>query len=103
MKLIELNPEWVGNGGESVTDANGNPVPRREGVAVDFDCPCGCDQRLCVVFANPLDGGPSVHPGPPRWTRTGETFEDLDLKPSILRIGGCGWHGYINNGEIQTI
>lgn len=102
MRLIELDPAWVGHGGEGVTDANGNPIPRREGVGVAFDCPCGCGSPLFVPFANPLDGGP---PYDKRclWNRTGETFETLTLAPSILRSkekGGCGWHGFVRNGEI---
>jgi len=33
------------------------------------------------------------------------TFETLTLTPSILRTpekGGCGWHGFVTNGEIIT-
>lgn len=37
MKLIELNPRWVGAGGEGVSDRHGDPVPWREGVGVSFD------------------------------------------------------------------
>jgi hypothetical protein len=37
------------------------------------------------------------------WTRTGEDFETLTLTPSIHSDpakGGCGWHGFITNGEV---
>ena len=30
---------------------------------------------------------------------------DTSLTPSILRVpdkGGCGWHGFITNGEVRT-
>jgi hypothetical protein len=104
MKLIELNPQWLGNGGEGVTEtATGKAVPRREGVGVDLDCPCGCDRRLYVPFKNPLDGGPSIHHSSTGgWLRTGEDFETLTLTPSIQRAdpNGCRWHGFITNGEI---
>jgi len=100
MRLIDLNPCWVGHGGEGVTDtATGAAIPRREQVAIDFDCPCGCGSRCCIEFANPLDGGPPTRTDDHTWTRTGDTFETLTLTPSIQRVGGCGWHGHITNGE----
>ncbi|MGE0362783.1 MAG: DUF6527 family protein [Vicinamibacterales bacterium] len=86
------------------------PAPRREGVGVIFRCPCGngADEHECYVpFRNPLDGGPPADPGgwngSGGWQRTGDTFETLTLTPSILRNrshGGCGWHGFITNGEV---
>lgn len=73
-----------------------------------FTCPCGaCDEfHDCYIpFTNPLDGG-LPYDGHPTWQRTGDTFETLTLTPSILRNptkGGCGWHGYITNGEVLTV
>jgi len=87
-----------------VTDtASGAAIPRREGVALDFDCPCMCGSRVCVSFANPLDGGEPVSGH--NWQRTGETFDALSLMPSILVTTprGCGWHGYVTNGAIITV
>jgi len=102
MKLIDLNPRWVGHGGEGVSDANHNPVPRRDGIGITFNCPCGCGTRVFIPFTNPLDGGlPSEKSC--TWDRTGDTFETLTLKPSILRMDGCKWHGFVTNGEIQTV
>ncbi len=98
MKLIDLDPRWVSAGGEGISDGKGNPVPRREGVGVSFNCPCGCNLPCFIPFANPLDGGPAWEGT--AWTRTGETFETLTLRPSILRVGGCAWHGFITNGEV---
>jgi hypothetical protein len=37
------------------------------------------------------------------WQRVGETFEDLTLAPSILRMRTCDWHGYVTKGEIITL
>ena len=102
MKLTDLNPEFVGHGGDSLADdKDGNPIPRREAVALSFDCPCGgkCGQRPCLFFENPQDGGPPL-PGT-TWTRTGDTFETLTLIPSIQRKGGCNWHGFITNGDVD--
>lgn len=100
MKLVDLNPGWLSAGGEGVT-RNGQPVPERHGVGVYFDCPCGCDERCYVMFRNPTDGGPARLDGDTSsWERTGDTFEALTLAPSIYRRLGCGWHGWIRNGEI---
>lgn len=120
MKLTELNPRWVGAGGEGVSDKDGNPVPERHGVGLSFDCPCascaakrtGNEEsdfylRVFVGFANPLDGGPPHDPRPgAQWQRTGDTFETLTLTPSIQRHrvgdGGCDWHGFVTNGEVTN-
>ncbi len=106
MKLLDLNPSFIGSGGEGVSDKDGNPVPERHGIGVVFDCPCGCDSRCFVPFSNPLDGNPPHPSYSTAWARTGETFEVLTLTPSILRVkdrGGCGWHGFITAGEIITV
>ncbi len=101
MRLTELNPRWVGYGGEGYFDKDGNQVTRREAVGIEFDCPCGsCGSPIFIPFANPPDGGPSI-PYSITWQRKGSTFEDLTLAPSILRRNRCGWHGYVKNGEIE--
>lgn len=103
MKLIDLDPHWVGNGGEGVTDRNGNAVPWRDAVAISFKCPCGDGREVCLMLRNPLDGGPPLEGYEGHsWQREGETFETLTLTPSIQRAdpGGCRWHGFITNGEI---
>jgi hypothetical protein len=99
MKLTDLNPRWVFSGGEGVRNADGSPAPRREGVGVTFNCPLAQGCRHYAPFENPLDGGPPLEPGK-GWQRTGDTFETLT--PSYQVVGGCGWHGYITNGEVLT-
>lgn len=105
MKLTTLNPEFVGAGGTGIYDGRtGKPVPRREGVGLSFDCPCGCGVRGYVPFKNPLDGGASYNPK--GWDRTGDTFDTITLRPSIHRpkeYGGCGWHGWISSGEVTSV
>lgn len=103
MKLTDLNPRWVGAGGPGISDKDGNPVPAREGVGISFDCPCGCHIRDYVDFTNPLDGGPPHRSDGHTWQRTGDDFATLTLHPSIKRDrakGGCGWHGWVKNGEV---
>lgn len=102
MKLIDLNPRWLSYGGEGVT-CNGQPVPERSRIGIAFSCPCGCDRDVAILFANPVDGGPSVQSdGQHAWQRVGDDFETLSLTPSILRMDGCKWHGFITNGEAIT-
>ena len=111
MKLTNLHPEWI-DGHVPMTSDGGGPLPplgtnARRGIGMICDCPCGkCDPedggRLYVPFANPLDGGPEHEANRPAWRRTGETFAAMTLEPSILRDpdkGGCGWHGWVCNGE----
>lgn len=100
MRLVELNPRWFGAGGQGITDRQGHPVPERHGVAIGFDCPCGCGESVAVHLKNPIDGGAPCAPASALWERTGEDFETLTLTPSLQRIGGCGWHGFVRNGEI---
>lgn len=103
--LASLNAKFAGAGGEGITNSlTGEPVPRREGIGVLMDCPCGCERKLYVPFKNPLDGGPERNDNPQGWDRTGDTIETLTLKPSVLRSdpGGCKWHGFITNGNAET-
>lgn len=47
-----------------------------------------------------------MDPRPGRWTPQGTSIDDLTFVPgtpprsvSVLLTGGCGWHGFIRNGE----
>ena len=105
MRLIDLDPRWLGAGGEGIT-RNGQPVPERKGVGIAFRCPCAGPHEewdsVYVCFENPTDGGPPHDSAQPLWAREGDSFDALTLRPSILRIGGCGWHGFITNGEVSS-
>ena len=100
MRLIDLHPKYIGTGGEGITDRDGNPVPWRDGVGIEFDCPCGCESPVFIPFENPLGGGTPVHDKNHCWKREGEDFETLTITPSIQRVGGCAWHGFVKKGEI---
>lgn len=105
-KLIDLNPCFVGYGGEGVyrTNEQGEreAIPRREGIGLYFDCPCGCESPVYVDFENPLDGGPPIDSKNPKWKREGANFEELTLNPSVRRISHCQWHGWIKKGDVIT-
>lgn len=93
MRLTELEPYFI----------DGSSADKRKGVGLMFNCPCGCENRCYVQFANPLDGGEVYDADQPKWKRISDTFENLTLTPSIHRSRGCGWHGYITNGQIITV
>lgn len=105
MKLVELNPRWIGAGGDGVftRGPNGELVPAEErcGVGLTFDCPCGCGTRAAAEFTVALDGKQWRADG---WERTGDTFETLTLRPSLQRAepDGCRWHGFITDGEARS-
>jgi len=123
MRLTDLNPHWLDAGGDGVfeTDAEGKevPVPKRTGIGVLFDCPCGCEFTVFVPFVVALDGS-STPKTAKNWDRTGDTFETLTLSPSIQRVrvpretaealkeypigtwpGDCEWHGWVEKGEVR--
>lgn len=93
-RLVDSDPSWITRGDRII--------------GVVFACPFGpdaaCGGYHGVPFANPPDGGP---PDPwakgQGWQRTGETFEDLTLTPSILDGGACRWHGFITCGEVTSV
>ena len=102
MKLTDLTPRYYGAGGPGITKADGTPAPHRKGVGLSFDCPCGCGKRRHCDFSNPLDGGAPLR-ARPQWERIGDDFQSMTLSPSIYapkNKGGCGWHGWLKNGEL---
>ena len=108
-RFIDLNPHFIGSGGEGVTKLDGTPVPFRGEIGVIFDCPCGCNSPCYIPFANPRDGPGPLEPGKPNWTMTmdGDDFDTMTLSPSIQRHKlsddyGCNWHGFITKGAIIT-
>lgn len=106
MRLTELNPILIKYKG-------------RRGVGVRFYCPVCRGCQIAVLFLNPLDGGPSVPNDPEalgnnggcRWARSGMTFEDMTLSPSVdvskagsppcTEGGPSHWHGFMTDGEIS--
>jgi len=81
---------------------------------VRFLCPkCfvengGADGTHGVVCWSRSRGVPdSASPGPGRWALVGTGFDDLTLNAdppgdarSVQLKGGCGWHGFVTNGEV---
>ena len=67
-----------------------------------FNCPkCG-NHGVLVWFRD--RGVPADEvPGPARWSVSGAGLNDLTLSPSILLTSGCGWHGFVVNGEVTSV
>jgi len=92
IKLTNLNPNFFSASGAM-------------GAGIFFDCPCGCNQRRHVAFSNPIHGENNLSKDRPVWKRTGDKFESMTLTPSIHIVkekGGCGWHGYLTDGEFKS-
>ena len=95
MKLLDLQPHWVG-------------LAPGHAIGITFLCPHCQKIRLGVAFDVPIGGelldtfiGPRlVTDSLKKWHRTGETFETLCLTPSIDASQFEHWHGYITNGEV---
>ena len=110
MKLIDLEPKWI-------------TYNHSDGVilcGVTFLCPHCRALRLGVCFDVPLDptglikqlaathGVAEWAPDAIRgmndgrlWHRTGDTFDDLTLTPSIDCSRSGHWHGFITAGQVQ--
>jgi len=96
MRLTEQEPRWI-------TDTTG-----RHGMGMSFKsprCPPDEEYRIAVAFDNPLDGGPPSKEFAIHWHRTGDTFENMTLTPSIeLKLPAEQyWHGFLTNGELKSV
>jgi hypothetical protein len=95
IKLSDLSPRWIKH---FDTDK----------IGFTFLCPHCKEVRLAVHFWPPID--PDNHfnnvvfvndlKDIRKWTRTGNSFENLSLSPSIDTSAHGHWHGSIINGEI---
>lgn len=110
MRLRELEAQFVrrevdGDGTERYVHVA--TVAEADGVY--FICPCciaklgskiGAHSVLCWFVGKVPD---DVDPKPGRWNPSGTTIDDLTFvgpgAASVLLQGGCGWHGFVNNGD----
>lgn len=104
MTLRDLDARWAVKGGRVVgvrftCPVNDGDGPHREG------------HQIAVLFTNPPDGGPPHPPDPGcvgdnggrRWSRAGDTLDDLTLVPSIdctVTDRAC-WHGFVVAGRVS--
>lgn len=102
--LRALEPRWIESDGRIIGVLFSCPVCSRWGEQIEGAHMVG------VLFANPPDGGPP-HPdddravanyGGRRWSRSGSTFDDLTISPSIdlTRTTPGEWHGFVVAGRV---
>lgn len=97
MRLVDLDPRWLGFDGERL--------------GLSFECPHCRSQRLAVAFHHrgheliddahirATAGGTGV--GTHIWTMDGTDFADMTLTPSVDASASGHWHGFITGGEIR--
>lgn len=73
--------------------------------AVKFMCPkCfeaneGAEGTHSILVSFEGRGVPADADYNPRWAVSGTSLDDLALHPSVLLRSGCGWHGWVKNGD----
>ena len=107
MKLTELEATF-----RKIIDerTDQEDVPFSEAQGVRFLCPkCFAENGNSAVGVHSVicwfrdRGVPDDRtPGPARWPASGTGLDDLTLRPSVLLLGGCGWHGFITKGEVTS-
>ncbi len=96
MRLTDLEPKWT------ATEYYEPPLAwNRTGMGISFLCPHCRDQRLAVMFSNPIDGLAPAKSVKKLWSRVGNDFDRLTIHPSIDASKEGHWHGSITNGEVE--
>lgn len=69
-----------------------------EGSVITFVycCPCGCGQQIGLPIRAATDPAPTR----PAWLWNG-SLDSPTLTPSIRRLDGCLWHGFLTGGQWQ--
>lgn len=116
MRLLELEPKFIKYQQEG--DKIFLPFVERieDAQGVEFLCPkCFAENKgligtHAVICWSRSRGVPEdAQPKPGRWTLEGTGLHDLTLNGdaiggggarSVLLLGGCAWHGFINSGEV---
>jgi hypothetical protein len=129
MKLTDLDPKFIRHqrehheAGESASgsiyatagesDVMVTVGTLGEAQGVRFLCPAcfaknggKVGTHMVVCWSRSRGVPDDVDPKPGRWTLDGTGMDDLTLNGdppgnarSVLLLGGCGWHGFITNGE----
>jgi hypothetical protein len=118
MRLTELEPRFVRyeKRADGVYHVETTNIRKAQGV--QFLCPkCFTENagpvgtHLVLCWSRSRGVPDDATPGPGRWTLEGTGFDDLTLNGdskegpgkgarSVLLTSGCGWHGFITNGEV---
>lgn len=92
MKTKAIRVDSLANAGPGAFRLLGDGPDRFTGM--QFVCPCGCGDRITLDF--------DTFSGPPHWRWNGDRSSPT-LTPSIQRLVGCRWHGFLTAGEFVTI
>lgn len=90
---------------EMRTDFNSVPVATiAEAQSIWFLCPkCFPGHVIeCSLAGRGVEDACGSHNKdgkPTRWIISGSDLSNLSLQPSVLIEGGCGWHGFVTNGD----
>lgn len=111
MKLTDLEPKFLTIEDEKTVRTH-DIFEDAQGIA--FLCPkcfienggsIGTHQVWC--WFRHKDVPDEYNPKPGRWTPQGSSYDDLTFIPgdppmacSVLLTSGCGWHGFVTNGEV---
>ena len=99
MKLTDLEPQLTRIAGP---DRYEDVTTLQNAQGLMFECPCGGHSVLVWFRDRGVPG--SERPGPGRWQVSGSGYSDLTLSPSVHLTGaGCGWHGFVTNGEVTRV
>ena len=113
MRLRELDPQFLRHELRDGVETHHYVETLVEAQGVKFLCPkCfakngGPVGTHSVICWSRSRGTPdSASPSPGRWALDGNGIDDLTLNAdppssarSVLLNGGCGWHGFVTNGE----
>ena len=85
--------------GEWSLQRHGDREHEEEVVGLNYMCPCGCGDDGYLPFRGIHLMHIDEHPS---WIWDGN-IESPTLTPSILRRGGCGWHGWLKAGKFISV
>lgn len=110
MRLVELDPKFLARKPTNDVDyphVLEHVVTLAEADGIRFLCP------KCFMEHGGPEGTHQIRIpfvgrglGPAGWQVSGTTFSDLTLMPSIALPadgGGCGYHGFVTNGEVSFV
>jgi hypothetical protein len=117
-RLVDLKPRFLRYAPEDGREIFATVETLAEAQGIMFLCPLCFDRNKGsvgthgVICWSASRGVPAeASPKPGRWRLDGTGMHDLTLNAdppassarSVLITGGCGWHGFITDGEAQTI
>lgn len=104
-RLTELEPYFVRAGVDGAISYVDSPL---EAQGILFLCPkCFVENKgpvgtHCVLVWFRDRGVPPEFQPTPRWVVSGTGMSDLTTSPSIHIRTGCGYHGFLTNGEATS-